>query len=243
MKKFLIDTYRIFLLQTSKVIWDIVGLSLFIYFAAFISGRMLFVEVSFIGQAAAVWIVFRLFYAKNRLRIAETESLRPIHPAIINIASLLVLVFFFLLSYGVTAYFTYNYRIARILYWLRDTGIVNIDFRAFPFSNYRNVLNYSDPSLIKEQVIRFQYAAILFWYYAIPLALIMQFRKVQSVFLFIIFFIVTGFFAKSAPDFFFALDPSSSSDNFFKYFIISYFLLIVPLLICVIIPKPVNFKR
>jgi len=240
MKKFLIDTYRIFLLQLSKVIWDIVGWTMLIW------GTIIFLPIYSLCQLSTmvpysgIWIVIRLHWHDRKEKIEETEALRPISPIIKNISNLLVILLFFILTFCVTAYLIRDMNLSKILYWLNDNTFIKMNFNVYPFNMHRNSLHNVNGLNIEKYRTQFACGTLLFWYYVIPITLAMQIRKMKKIFLLVSFIILTIFLIKEQPGFFFALETPSKI--FFINFIIAYILLIITLLICIIIPKRVNFK-
>ena len=232
MKKFLIDTYRIFLLQTSKVIWDIVGWTSFIWFVFYNNPTHIGV-VSTFGTIAGIWLVSRLYWPGGRKKAEEIEALRPVSPYIKGICNILVLLLFFVFAYGVTGFLYYDNRLIRFMLWLNNNYKLGLDLSQPPYSTYVNYLSNSSNSnfILNHQVEYITNAYYAFWCYAIPIAVAMRLKLILRIILIIVVII----FMISSLSYI-------GFDNIIVKHNVSFYSIYFIMIIYLIIPKRINFK-
>ncbi len=232
MKRFLIDTYRIFLLQTSKVIWDIIGFIIFIGFNFYNENNIW--AVSILGPIAGIWLAIRLYWPNGRNKIEESESLRPISPYSKEFRNVFVLFIFFIIIYGITGYLYYNFRLARGILWVNEHYNLGLDLSQLPYRTYVRRLKLINPAYLEDQKENIIIAAHLFWYYTIPVAVLMRLKKLISRIIFIViaisaFFVIVNLRLLSIDYY-----------QFEQHFI--FYIVYLIMLIYLIIPKRINFK-
>jgi len=237
MKKFLIDTYKIFLLQTSKVIWDIVGWTFLTWFFFYINEDSMCSIVFAFVQFAVIWIVVRLYWQRGKNHLEEIESLRPVSPFAPGAGNLLVISFFFLLIYVVTGLLAYNLRLARFVLWLNDYLNLGINLNKPPHSFYIKEIARIRPSFLLAQKEAIICGMTIFWFYAISIAFAMKLKLLLRTIFFIILFIVLIFLFTRYG--FLCSELVRLSD--LKKISVLY-ILCIPMLIYIIIPKRINFK-
>ena len=233
MKKFLIDTYRIFLLQMSKVIWDIIGSTFMVWLFFYYSATYDYRSVSFSGVLVGLWVAMRLYWPRGRRKLEEFESLRPVSLFASEIGTFFVLIFFCLLIYGTTGFFYYDFRFARLTLWLSNNFDINISKSIInEYSNSKITLSQAD--LIKQTKEIF--SAIWYpWFFILPVAVDLH-LKMKFRILFIILVVLSAFTFRVDLNFIFI----DTCDSYIKesIFYLFYLLMIIYLLI----PKKVNFK-
>ncbi len=233
MKKFLIDTYRIFLLQTSKVIWDIIGCTFIIWLFFYYNATNNYSHVSFLGVLVGLWMALRLYWPRGRRKLEEFESLRPVSLLAPEIGTFLVLIFFCLLIYGTTGFFYYDFRFARLTLWLSNNFDINISKSIIKeYSN--SEISFSQADLIKQSKEIFS-AIWPSWIFLIPVAVALR-LKMKFRILFIILVVLSVF--TFGLDLNFIIIDTCYSYIKESVFYLSYLLMIIYLLI----PKKVNFK-
>ena len=232
MKKFLIDTYRIFLLQTSKVIWDIVGLTLVVWIFFYFNATATYSAISIIGNTVGFWIVVRLYWQKGRKRIEEVETLRPASSMSKEISNLFVLLLFFSLTYGITGFLYYNFRFAKFILWLNN--IFNLNLSNFIYNEYLQNIKYLAKSDLANQLQEISSAMCIFWLYVIPVAVAIR-LKLSFRILFIILIVFAVLLLRSD-----LYDLFTNTANYTQQIIFNSFYILM--FIYLIIPKRINFK-
>ena len=217
MKKFLIDTYRIFLLQISKIIWDIVGLTIltwFIYIRYPYPPRFSTPDFHIVYiTTAGIWLVIRLYWPRNRKKAEEIEALRPVSPFATSVSKLIIISLFFVLNYIITSYIFYNYRLVKVILWF------NSEYSLRPSD-----LNYT----------RFK-NPLVFWRYIIPVAVAMRLKLIPRIIFIFVFLLVIYFFIPMN------VLPFDARKFGFIHQTIAFIIYLI-MLVYLIIPKRINFK-
>ncbi len=234
MKRFLIDTYRIFLLQTSKVFWDIIGCTLlvwFVFYNSYPNGH--FAIISMFGQISGIWIIFRLYWQRGKNNLEEVEALRPVSPYIKGFGNGFVVILFFLFIYVIPGLLYYNIRLGRFILWLHDYFNIQINLQEAPYCNYIDQIKRLNPRKLITQKELILSSMKIFWSIIIPLAIAMQLKlKYRIVFIIAIFIIM---FSGSIT----IMNLIASSELKDQVIFYSIYLSMV---IYLIIPKRINFK-
>ncbi len=234
MKRFLIDTYRIFLLQTSKVLWDIIGWTFLIWYVFYANYNDIgFNQLIFYTIFAGVWLGIRLYYTRGRRKLEEAESIRPVSPLAKSISNILVLFLFFVLICGVTSFLYYDYRLARFVLWFQDYFNTGADLSKEPYCKYISLIKQITPQILEEQKETIT-AIGLFWFCSIPAAVVAKLKLIPRII----------FIALLTIGFFFIFKDISSfvNKNNEDAFYIIVFLIYLSMFIYLIIPKRTNFK-
>ena len=233
MKRFFIDTYRIFLLQTSKVLWDIIGWTLFIWFIFYLYATN-FGQTPLLTMFAGIFFAIRLYYIRGRKRLEEVETLRPATPFAKEISNFLVLFLFFVLVCGVTSFLFYNLRLARFIIWFktRFTGYEELMKYSY-YLNMDNSIKEITPEILEDQKLLIKSALGLFWYYSIPAAVAAKLKLIPRIIFLVILVILFFFVFRDVRSF-----VDNSRGLTFQIIFYSFYLL---MFVYLIIPKRTNF--
>ena len=235
MKRFLIDTYRIFLLQTSKVLWDIIGWTFLIWYVFYATyGDNGFNQLIFYSTFAGIWLGIRLFYTRGRRKLEEVEMLRPATPLAKGISNILVLFLFFVLICGVTSFLYYDYKLARFVLWFQDYFNTGANLSKEPYYKYINLINEITPEILEGQKEIITASIAFFWYCSIPAAVVAKLKLIPRIIF--ISLLTIGFF------FIFKDISSFVNKNNEDVFYIIFYLIYLLMFIYLIIPRRTNFK-
>ena len=234
MKKFLIDTYRIFLLQTSKVIWDIIGWTALIWlFSYMFYNNIGFNQLSFYGIVAGIWLSIRLYYIRGRNNLEEAESLRPVSPFAKGVSNILVLFLFFILICGITSFLYYDYRLARIILWYHDYFNTGADLSKEPYCNYIRLIKEITPKTVETQNKNIMLMSG-YWIYSVLAAVPAKLKLIPRIIFIGILLLVLAFMYMN-------IQFINANKSGLLYQIVSYSVYF-SMCIYLIIPKRINFK-
>ena len=192
MKKFLKDTCRIFLLQFSKVIWDIIGWTIFVYYIFYLTYESFYYSVMIAIIFTGCLITIRLYFDRCKKNIIENEYMLPVNFLSYNIATFSVIILYFLITYFPTAYLTLDYRLAKIFIWLNENNIINIDYNNSILESYREITKYNNNNLFfHEQIQTLKFCIYYFWIIVIPIAFILQFSMKIRIYIVVLLISLT----------------------------------------------------
>ena len=235
MKRFLVDTYRIFLLQTSKVLWDIIGWTFLIWYVFYATyGDNGFNQLIFYSTFAGIWLGIRLFYTRGRRKLEEVEMLRPATPLAKGISNILVLFLFFVLICGVTSFLYYDYKLARFVLWFQDYFNTGADLSKEPYSNYADLIRRITPETVITQKENIKNLMWGFGLYAVLAAVPAKLKLIPRIIFIIIFLLITCLAYMN-------LQFINDNKTGLIYQLVSY-LVYFSMVIYLIIPKRTNFK-
>jgi len=234
MNRFLIDTYRIFLLQTSKVLWDIIGWTLFIWFIFYLYATN-FGQMPLLIMFAGIFFAIRLYYTRGRKKLEEAEELRPSSPFAKEISNILVLFLFFILICCVTSFLFYNLRLARFIIWFKTRFTSYEELMKYPYYlNMDNSIKEITPKILESQKESIKSAIGLFWFYSIPAAVASRLKLIPRIIFIVLLGIAFFFIFRDVRSF-----VENSTGLIFQ---ILFYLFYISMFVYLIIPKRTNFK-
>ncbi len=235
MKRFLIDIYRIFLLQTSKVLWDIIGWTFLIWYVFYATYDDIgFNQLIFYTIIAATWLGIRLFYTRGRKKFEEVESLRPVMPFTKGISNILVLFLFFIFICGVTSFLYYDYRLAKFLLWFQDYFNTGADLTKEPYYKYIDLIKEITPETVITQKENIKNLMCGFLLYAVLAAVPARLKLIPRIIFIGIFLLITCLAYMN-------LQFINYNKTGLMYQLVSYSVYF-SMVIYLIIPKQTNFK-
>jgi len=189
MKRYILDTYRLFLLQMQKIGWDFFAISVIAY-ATFVNIPYIFDFSQGIIPLCGMWLALRLFWIPNKKKVVEYEAIRPCMIGSGNVSRLLVLCVFFSLVPVIIMYLYYDFRFIKFAIYLNNTGYLPSGFEptVIKWQEITKVRmsNLSTHLFLRSEIIallRYYWVSVLIaiafartnWYVRVPVIIIVCF--------------------------------------------------------------------